>query len=240
MPFWLKKIKNAFLNACFPPACLYCQKNIQPNDLKTNLCADCLNKIIFYDTLFCAKCRARLPENKKICHKDALFILGAASSYDEPLKSLIHKFKYDSWARLALPLGEKLAAYLENLPELNQFLKKSIIIPIPLHPKRKNRRGFNQAELLGRIVAEKLNLPMAVDILTRDKETQSQAVLKDWEQRKLNVENCFKLNKPELITNKNIVIIDDVFTSGATMREAARALRAGGAKKIIALVMAKT
>lgn len=113
------------------------------------------------------------------------------------------------------------------------------VIPIPLSKDRLRERGFNQSLLLAKAVADHYRLNLVDNVLKRTKETKTQSGLKDWEERKENVKNCFALENPELIKGKNIILVDDVYTSGATMNEAAETLRANGARKIIALVIAK-
>lgn len=236
----LTKTKNLLLDILFPPICINCKKFLEQSEKENSICNLCFSKINIHTTLFCGKCRARLPENKKICHKDAVYLLGAATDYNEEIKNLIHVFKYQSWTRIKKPLEQIINCYLKNLwlekPNLTNF----IIIPIPLHKTRKQERGFNQAELLGEIIAEKLQLPLKINVLIKTKETKSQAELKDWEKRKENLRESFMVQQPEQIKDKNIILIDDVYTSGATINEAAKTLRDSGARKILALVIAKT
>lgn len=259
---YLTKIKEVVLDILFPPVCPNCKNSLREQEKDGSFCGHCLSKIFIHNTLFCPICRARLPNNKKICHKKSSYLLGAATNYDEPVKALIRQFKYGYWTRLAKPLGNILATYLENLA-LNirtsevqniddnfgtsdvQILKKKlfknyIVIPIPLHKNRLREREFNQAEILAKIIAGKLNLVMRAGALIRVKETKSQADLKDWEDRKSNLAGSFAAGAPKIVSKKNIILVDDVFTSGATINEAVKTLRLAGARKIIALVVAKT
>lgn len=238
----LTELKNFILGILFPPICLNCKILLQKEEKEGAICRKCLEKIFVHTALFCGHCRARLPDNKKICHKNAFFLLGAVTDYDETIKPLIHQLKYQSWTRVIAPLTVLLKNYLENLrfeETLQSTLKNCLIIPIPLHKQRQRERGFNQAELLGKTVSEILRLPMATGILRRIKKTKSQAALKNWEQRKMNLNGAFLIVAPEQIKGKNIVLVDDVFTSGATLNEASKTLRLAGAKRILALVAAK-
>jgi competence protein ComFC len=250
------KIKEAIWDILFPALCLNCQKNL--DDKNKYVCDNCLNSIKLNHTLFCPVCRARLAENKRICHTDSRYLLAAAGHYDDSiLQKLIHYFKYKSFKNLAPVLGEIAVNYIRNL-ELK--VKNFILVPIPLHRQRERQRGFNQAKLIAEIVAEKFNLEL-FDALKRIKNNKPQAKLKDNEERTKNMEGCFEINphtkrewSPSANENfysrygvevknpvqgKNILLIDDVFTSGATMNEAVKVLKAHGAKKIIALVIAK-
>lgn len=232
----LLKIKNFVLDILFPPLCLSCQ-NILSKKSDRTICSQCLEKILLNTTLFCPVCKLRLADNKKVCHKDSKYLLAAATNYDnEVTRNLIRFFKYRKWSKLQKPLGEILLQYLGPL---NLPIENFIIIPIPLFKDREKERGFNQAMLLSQKIADHYQLNLINSVLKRIKNTKTQADLKDLEERKQNVENCFTVKNPELIKGKNIILIDDVYTSGATMNEAAQTLRLAGARKIIALVVAR-
>lgn len=226
--------KELVLDILFPPACLHCARPIPSG--AALLCTECLRTIRVHATFFCAECKARLPENIKTCHKSAPFILAAVTNYDEAVKSAIHQFKYRRWTSVMSVLTPHIRTYLERCPTLND---RYIVVPIPLHPARLRERGFNQAELIARVVADALHVPIRTDILKRTRRTHAQAELKDWQARADNLTNAFAVPPGMLLENKNIILVDDVYTSGATMHDAARALRAAGARKIIAFVIAK-
>ena len=137
-------------------------------------------------------------------------------------------------------LGAYLIAYLRNLITAGFSLDGYTLIPMPLHSSREKERGFNQSELLAEIISKTFNLPLEKNILIRAKNTRAQAELTDWEERQANLQNAFTVANPENLKGKNIILVDDVYTSGATMSAAAETLRASGAKKIIGLVLAKT
>lgn len=238
LPFLIKAKEIAF-DILFPPICLNCQKHLSDSGGENNLiCEQCLSLIKINNTLFCPVCRARLAENKKICHKNALYLLGAAGNYDDPtLQNLIHYFKYKYFRNIAPILGEILTKYLNSLNPQFSILN-SIIIPIPLHPHRERERGFNQAKLISQFIANRFNLPLIND-LKRIKNNKPQVKIKGLEKRTENISGCFKIENPKLIKGKNIILVDDVFTSGATMNEAVKVLKSAGAKKIIALVLAR-
>jgi len=233
---FLNKVKDFFLDILFPPICINCQKPFEKN--QNSVCEECLEKIHLNNTLFCPVCRARLAENKKICHFNCQYLLGAAGNYDDPiLQNLIQSFKYKSIKNLTPVLIDLLIKYTDSLnPELN--LLSSIVVPIPLFFRREKERGFNQSRLLAKNLAEKLSLEFC-DALLRVKTTKSQAQTRDSEERAKNVEECFKIISPELIKDKNIILIDDVFTSGATINEAVKILKQNNARKILTLVIAK-
>ena len=184
--FNLNKLKELISDILFPPLCLICKTNLGATEKEKGICGNCLSKITVHSSLFCGICRARLPENKKTCHKKSLFILGSATNYDENIKILIHQFKYKYWTRLKNVFELILKIYIENLqPEktLKKFLNNCLIVPVPLHKDREKERGFNQAEILGGIISRILSIPIENRIIARIKATQTQAKLKNWEQR---------------------------------------------------------
>lgn len=229
------KAKDVILDILFPPICLNCQKNIESNEF---ICKNCLNLIKINNALFCPACFTRRPYNKKICSHAYYpnYMLAAATNYDnEAIKNLIHYFKYKNFKSLAPFFGEIILEYIKN-SEIN--LSDYEILYIPLYKNRERQRGYNQSKLIAKYVASSLNLPL-INNLKRTRNTKPQASLKNNSEREKNTKNCFELTHPEEIKNKKIILIDDVFTSGATMNEAVKILKDNYAKKIIALVIAK-
>lgn len=237
------------LDIIFPPVCFGCKKYLRDGEEKMRrLCGDCSRKLDFMPGLLCPACFRRLPDGEKICHLESQFVLAAPLSYSNPAaRELIHVLKYEKIRAAAEPLAFVLAEYLREtyrsrLPYQSD-LTNFVLIPIPLHPKRERKRGFNQALLLAELLKEKSEVlretPILPDALIRIKPTLSQAKKKNRKEREENVRGCFDAGKPELIPGKNIFLVDDVFTSGATMREAARVLKSAGAGKIIALAVAR-
>lgn len=177
-----------------------------------------------------------MPDNKKICHKNSEYILGAATAYEELIKNLIWQLKYRKKTAAAKPLGEILNQYLERI---NLSLKNFSLIAIPLHSTKERQRGFNQSFLIAEKAAEKFGVALLQNCLIKIKNTPPQMKIKDWQKRSENIQNSFQIEKPENIRGKNIILIDDVVTSGSTFNEAVRILKLNGAKKIIAIAIAK-
>lgn len=240
----LVKTKNIVLDILFPPICLNCQKYLnQPDNF---ICNDCYSSIQLNSSLFCHVCRLRLAENKKICGHSK-YILAAAGNYnDQIFRNIIHYFKYESFENLTPVLAKIIFKYLDFLMENGKFkigkskfgIKNFTIVSIPLHYRRERQRGFNQSKLLADEISKKFNIKI-IDCLKRTKNNNPQAKLKNNNEREKNISGCFKIINPESIKNKNILLIDDVFTSGATINEAVKILKENGARKIIALVAAK-
>ena len=232
----LKTVKNIVLDIVFPPICLTCSKNLTKNDKYKIICQQCLNSINLYDSLFCPVCLRRVPV-KNECHPNAHYSLAPACHYNnEIIKKLIWQFKYEYWLGVAEPLSELLSNYLKNI---NMNFKDFSIIYMPLHKKREFKRGFNQCAILANYIGKELKLEIIKNNLIRIKNTETQADLKDYKSREDNIKNSFSINNSESLKGKNILLIDDVYTSGATLNEATRVLKTGGVKKILALVVAK-
>lgn len=214
----LLKIKDWILDSLFPiPA------------VPTN--------IRFNETLFCSRCRARLPENRKICHKDSKYLLAAATGYDDDrVRKIIWGLKYRNRSGFAVILGKIICEYIRRGKfQFNDFL----IVPVPLSKERLLSRGFNQSELIASFVSKELNLPMEASALVRVKNCRPQAEMNEWSDRFENIRNSFSVPNNKIISGKDIILVDDVFTSGATLGEAVQTLKRYGAKKIIGLVVAK-
>lgn len=233
------KIKKIILDILFPPLCLGCKKLLKSDEEKHDfICNECQLDIVIHNSFFCPKCKARVPDTSKICHKNSGYLLAATTDYqNQAIKNLIWSFKYQGWQNISNFLKCLIEKYLDKL----QFnFKNYVLVPIPLHKYRQKERGFNQSEIIAKNVAEKLNLKIILNCLVRTQDTKSQAETKNIKQREENIKNCFIIENPSLIEKKNIILVDDVHTSGSTISEAARQLRSAGAHKIIAFVIAKT
>ncbi len=152
-------------------------------------------------------------------------------SYEGPLRKLIHLLKYAKVETLALPLSRLL---VRAIPIDQRF---DAIIAMPMHWRKRWERGFNQAELLARPLAKRYGLKLSTN-LRRKRYTKPQAGLTE-PQRQENLKDSFAVKKPESIARKHILLVDDVFTTGATLRAAAGALKVAGAAHVSALTLAR-
>lgn len=219
---FLTKTWEFVLDILFPPICLSCRRYLEEKEKPNLICGSCFNGIKIYKNLF---------------HPLPQFTLAAATSYeDKSVRELIHYFKYESFLQAKKPLGEILIKYLSDL---NLHLENSIVVPIPLHPSRKRKRGFNQAKILAEIISKHFGWQLETNILKRTKETKPQIEMKNHEDREVNIKNCFEVMDKNTLQNKNIILVDDVYTSGATIKEAVKILKRDGAANIIALAVAK-
>jgi ComF family protein len=156
----------------------------------------------------------------------------AVLRYEEPTITLIHRMKYDGYFALADPLSRLLAG---GWPEWTT--PPEIIVPIPLHSRRRRHRGFNQSELLARPLAGLKGIALNCVALQRTRDTAPQVGLGPQE-RESNVYGAFKA-EPQHVRDRHVLMIDDVLTTGATMSAAAEALLAAGASRVSAYCLAR-
>ena len=117
-------------------------------------------------------------------------------------------------------------------------LASVVIIPIPLSPKRLRQRGYNQSELIGHFLSDRLSVRMKADILIKIKDTPSQVEIKDRKERLKNLQGAFAVKNPEEIKDKIVILVDDIITTGATLNEAKKVLKQAGAGKVFGVAAA--
>ena len=159
---------------------------------------------------------------------DAVYSFG---SYEGTLRELIHLFKYAKVETLAQPLGRMLA---EVAPRGEAF---DLVVAMPMHWRKRWSRGFNQAELLAEKTAGRYGLKLS-SCLRRRRATKAQAGLSEAD-RANNLKDSFRVHKPAQVRGKRILLIDDVFTTGATLRAATAALKSAGASRVVGLTLAR-
>ncbi len=159
--------------------------------------------------------------------------------YQGVIRQALLKLKY----KFALEIANELVIHIDNFIQRNGlvFPNKPVLVPIPLHRLRSNWRGFNQAEKIGKLLSLRLNWEFMPDLLKRKRLTRPQTELKGRERRE-NVRGVFSLNPTHrsLITeNRSLILFDDVFTTGATIKEATKVLKRNGVKKVWGLTIAR-
>jgi len=198
------------------------------------------NKILA--VLFPQKCLGCKKENEILCsdcllkinRPDTPYLNGvriAANYQDLVLKKALWLLKYRGAKQLAKPLAELIKERIWKKLETGDWL----IVPVPLSKNKLRHRGYNQAEL----IARELPGNVRADVLFKKFHTKSQVEVKDKEERLANIIGSFEAKNSETITGKKIILIDDVLTTGATMREAKKILLSAGAKKVAGVVVAK-
>ncbi len=150
----------------------------------------------------------------------------------------MRQFKYGPYAReLAKPLSSLIIDHLVSINKLENFAD-FILIPIPSHIKKLKQRGFNPAQEIGKEISKILKIPLLDGVLTKTKPTIAQVELTKGERLK-NIKGVFSCQNPESVAGKKIILIDDVFTTGATMEECAAELKKARAKEVWGMVVAR-
>lgn len=212
------QITTSILDFLFPIQCLGCKKE------KTYCCETCFLEIPRLD--------------KKFPQKSDDWIFAAAKFKEKSLLAcLIHFFKYDGIRTIN-------STFMNLFPNSSPFpfiQTKTILIPVPLHPRRFRKRGFNQSALIAEHLGKRWNYRVLPDLLIRHRFTQAQAELTK-EKRLTNVRDAFRLKSSEIFLDETTqyLLVDDVCTTGATLTECAKALETGGAKHIYGVVIART
>lgn len=216
-----------FLDLLFPKQCVGCSK------LGSYLCLSCVQKIDYLTIQICSYCYkpAIAGQTHPRCARQfGLDGIVSFTSYQNPIKELIKALKYRSITDLLKEVSTKITFPDELIVE-----KTATVVPLPLFKGRQNQRGFNQTDLLGKLVATKLNLLYDKTILERVVATKSQVGLSQG-QRVENIANAFKVK--QTLNQEKYYIFDDVWTSGASLKEAAKTLKKAGAKTVWGLTLA--
>lgn len=241
MPGLLNSIREYLLDIFWPACCLNCGKE------GTLLCEDCQALIDIPQNTFCPGCK-KVAANGQSCPacrvKTGLNGLYFAAPYQDRLvKKMICRFKYEPF--LVKELAKTLSALIitqwqamENKPYFLSNPEQFVLIPVPLHKKRLKWRGFNQAEELAKELAAYIKMPWMSDGLLKIRETFFQTDLTQ-EERHQNTKGAFVVRHPERIKGQKIILVDDVYTSGATMSECAGTLRIAGAKEVWGVAVAR-
>ena len=224
------------LDLLFPRRCVGCGK------FSSYFCADC-TKTIKRSILLCPVCEKPAIDGitHPRCHtRYSLDGLISFFKYEGIIRQAIKTLKYRFVTDLSEEFVELIPAELFSQLTMQQLNNETILIPIPLHPSRLRFRGFNQAEVLGKLLANRLNIPIRIDILKRVKKTIPQVEVKDRKKRLANMEGVFTFNNLTIqqLNNNSILLFDDVFTTGATLRSAANVLKRTGAKTVWGITLA--
>jgi ComF family protein len=232
----------------FPPRCRACASWIPGRDAQY-FCLPCRSAIELVRHPLCSICGRPFPDSAGEDHPCGLcikrpphfFQARAWACYPreeldrQPLRTVVQRFKYGRKVSLGKPLGQLMARGCE---EFLDGCPARLIVPVPLHPKRLRWRGFNQSVLLAREVSRAYFTAMDPFVLVRRRETPPQTSLTEVERRR-NVRGAFAVNPDKSITNQSILLVDDVYTSGATVNECSRVLRRAGAKEVYVLTLAR-
>lgn len=236
----LTNIGKYVLNVLLPRTCLHCAADLPY--LETGpLCRACGALLEPLPELHCQKCGLPLSHGGEACYDcrgagpRALDAARSALVFNPPLRSLLHAFKYGDRDDLAGSLAAGMAAQIDRFKVLEGH---SFVLDVPLHPAKLRSRGYNQAELLARKLAQHKTLFYLESASARIKNTPSQTSLSKSKRRE-NMAGAFKVLKPELVKGRRLLLVDDVATTLATLEALAVELKAAGAKSVAAYTLAR-
>jgi len=238
----LGQFLKGLINIVYPNVCLLCRRQISQD--AQLICVNCTSVLKNNAPPFCQKCGRQLITHNELglcalCQRNKLHFKRAYSAflYAGEIRQLISLFKYKGKMSLSRPLANMLTEFVKQYKIPLQQM--DVIMPIPLHSARLREREYNQSQLLAQELVNKFDLRLDTKSLMRARNTIPQVNLSD-KQRWQNISGAFKLRKTKSISNKTVLLVDDLMTTGATCSEAACILRDGGAKEVYVLTLAST
>lgn len=213
------------LDLIFPARCAICDGILPLGE--RNICIPCKKKMKYISSQVCLRCGKEVREEEEYCYdcrrKDHVFDQGKAVFSYEFIRPSLYRFKYAGRKEYAYFYAKSIA---EQLQEQCKLWKPQALVPVPLHPKKKKKRGYNQAEEIAVKLGEIWNLPVVNDLVLRCKNTRPMKEIVRTD-RQNNLKKAFKLgqNKVKL---KTIIIIDDIYTTGSTIDAVAKVCKSAG------------
>ncbi|MEI7905033.1 MAG: ComF family protein [Candidatus Firestonebacteria bacterium] len=229
---------EAILDAVFPSSCRICGNKLDINR-KACICLSCWNKIRIITQPACVSCGKQLKLQHELfcgdCSRNKMSFLDnrSAAVYDDVMREAIHLFKYGDKRKLGKHFGDLLVEYLRQNGALDGI---NAIIPVPLYKNK--RRDYNQSRILAEYLGEEFNLPVYNDVLLRVSDTRAQHGLKK-EERIMNVQGAFSVRNAGRIKQAIVLLVDDIFTTGATADECTRTLLAAEANSVRVVTLAR-
>ena len=228
----ISRLASASLDLLYPPKCVGCEKEGR------FLCASCLDTLPHLLPPFCLRCSQPITRGDacRRCLSSPLDIDGIVAPFrmEGAAREAVHRLKYSNLRAISPLLGELLADFL-----VARQIHGDILVPVPLHHRRERQRGYNQAALLAREVGERLGLPVLPDALARSKDTPSQTGRSQAEDRRANVQGSFRCPDPGLVKGLNVLLVDDVCTTGATLEACSLALKEAEAASVTGVTFSR-
>ena len=221
---------DAILNLVFPQSCVLCGARILQRRWSV-ACPECWARLERIPRPFCPQCGMPAPVIEGLCGEcrrgdHAFDFARSVFLFTEPMRGILHHFKYSGRVSLARPLGRLIKDVADD-----EGFQGTVAVPVPLHRSRLRERGFNQAELL----AQRLGIPVDCSLLHRRKNTPSQTGLSR-SQRAINLSAAFEVRGK---TPECVLVVDDVYTTGATLHEIGKTLKRAGASRVEVLTVAR-
>lgn len=232
---------SGVLNFLLPPACAACGGDAGAESHSAPVCLQCRLSLPPVPHPLCGRCGApvgtgRAPSCLECAEwPDLLSGARAACLLESPARELVHALKYQGWKRVGAFMGKEMARRAAEVP-----VRADFVVPVPTSARNLRRRGYNQAEVIARSLAESAGIP-PLRCLERHRQAGTQTSLNP-AQRRANVSGAFALSERhrESVRSRRLILVDDVITTGATLLAAVQALSAGGASSVFAYAFART
>ncbi|HXF04186.1 MAG TPA: ComF family protein [Blastocatellia bacterium] len=238
----LRLLADALVSLVFPRACALCGRLVDglSEGVTCSACWRGSPDVIGYGR--CGRCHAPLiinppttgTERCRQCEGMTLDLLRFVGPYEGALRTNVLRLK--TQRHVCRRLREKIEEGVRGEPV---FYRADVVVPVPLHPQRQRERGYNQAEVIARIVARALALPLATDLLQRIKNTVPHRAGMDVTQRAESLSRAFVVISRGEIEDKVVLLVDDICTTGATLNECARVLKEAGARAVYGFAVAR-
>jgi ComF family protein len=238
----LAPLAARLLDLFYPRRCFVCGADLEP-DGDALVCDEHRKQIILVEDPMCDRCGLKMfaqATGELLCdecrsttrHFDRAF---SATLYNEAMTALVHRYKYGMRQYLARPFARWMIDFARR--HINT-IDLDAIVPVPLHWRRFQYRGFNQAVALARPLSREFGLPVVKHVLRRRRHTVPQVELGPRERRQ-NIKDAFAVRPPGRVAGQRLLLVDDVYTTGATINECARVLREAGAASVIAFTLTR-
>lgn len=238
----IRNLTDSIISLVYPQVCHSCERSVE-NSADGVACGDCWSKTRIFtgSETVCRRCGVFLSVKESdvitFCHQcDGHFYERAiaAGIYEHALAASVLQLKRESF------ISTRLRHIFINRFRNSDFQDSTLIVPVPLSPKRRLERGFNQAETLAEIIKFETGIKLDKQSLRRKVHTITHRAGMDRKGRELSVKNVFEARRKVLLTGEIVLLVDDVLTSGATVSNCAKALRRSGAGKVYVLTLART
>lgn len=234
----VNELIDKLLELIYPKRCLLCDE-VLPYNTAATLCRPCKGNVMYLTMCICRKCgKPHIDPGDDLCYdcskKEHFFRQGRGMwIYEGDVKKAIHKYKYQHRKAQGKGFADELSQFYRQ----NTAWDIDIITSVPLHPLKLKERSFNQSAYLATVFGQKLDIEVNNNLLIRIKNTKPQKDLTDL-QRILNVENAFQMKSEYQCHNQNILILDDIYTTGSTIDNCAKVLLKNGARNVYFLTLA--
>ncbi len=233
------KAFNYLINWLYPPKCVFCSEII-PINMENGFCESCLNKLEFIENPVCIKCGRKTKNYNETCfdcgEAEFSFVKNVSLFYyEDKIRESILEFKLGDKPEFGVYFGKLMAEYFAK----NIEYEADVIVSVPMYNKRLKSKGFDHAAILAKELSKNASIPFIKGGLIRIRNTKRQSGLNGGERRE-NVKDAFACKRTELIKGKKIILIDDIFTTGSTADNCAKALINAGAVEVLCLTLACT